>query len=261
MTPRSLLLIVPAVLLASGCVATQQDMLQMQSQMDDLNSNLSTMQKNQAELAVKMEDLSKNLNSSSENMKDITVQMDKLSGQLSDLDSAMNKRVNAIGQTMRKQQESMETELLPAKIYNDAYNAFLNNNFDGAATGFKTYLAKFPSGELVEGAYFYLGESLYLKAHWQEAALSYANVLEKFPKSQRIPAARLKYAMSLLKLPEDKKSEAMKYLYSVVHDFPKAQEAETAKDLITKLSPAKPVQPAPKPAHAAQPAKTGAKKK
>jgi tol-pal system protein YbgF len=264
MTLRNkLFALLPAALLASGCVATQQDMLQMQSQMDDLNTNLSTMQKNQAELAVKMEDLSKNLNASSENMKDITTQMERLSKQLDDMDTAMNKRVNAIGQTIRKQQENVETELLPAKIYNDAYNAFLNNNFDSAATGFKSYLAKFPNGELTEGAYFYLGEALYLKERWQEAALSYANVLEKFPKSPRIPAARLKYAMALLKLPEDKKSEAAKYLHSVVRDFPASQEASTAKDLISKLSPQKPqpqAAPAKPPAHpAAQPVKAPAK--
>ncbi len=248
------LLLAPVCLLAAGCVATQQDMLQMQSQMDDLNNSLSTMQKNQAELAVKMEDLSKNLNASSESMKDISGQMEKLSSRLEDMDNAMNKRVNAIGQTIRKQQEDVETTLLPAKLYNDAYNAFLNNNFDGAATGFKTYLSKFPNGETAEGAYFYLGESLYLKERWQDAALAYATVLEKFPRSSRVPAARLKYALALLKLPGDKKPEALKYLHSVVKDFPASQEAKTAKDHISRLSPAK---PAPSKAPAKAPAKKG----
>lgn len=237
MSFRKTLLLIPACLLASGCVATQQDMLQMQSQMDDLNTSLANMQKNQAELAVKMEDLSRNLNSSSESMKDISGQMDRLSSRLEEIDSSMNKRVNAIGQTIRKQQEDVEASLLPAKIYNDAYNAFLNNNFDGAATGFKAYLAKFPNGETAEGSYFYLGESLYLKERWQDSALAYANVLEKFPKSPRVPAARLKYAMALLKLPGDKKDEALRYLHSVVKDFPQSQEAKTAKDQIAKLSP------------------------
>jgi len=249
------LLLAPLCLLAAGCVATQQDMLQMQSQMDDLNNSLTTMQKNQAELAVKMEDLSKNLNASSESMKDISGMMEKLTSRLDELDNSMNKRVNAIGQTIRKQQEDVETTLLPAKLYNDAYNAFLNNNFEGAAQGFKTYLSKFPNGEMSEGAYFYLGESLYLKERWQDSALAYATVLEKFPKSARIPACRLKYAMAILKLPEDKKPEALKYLHSVVKDFPASQEAKTAKDYINRLSPPKPAAP---PAKA--PAKTPAKK-
>lgn len=237
------MLLVPVCLLASGCVATQQDMLQMQSQMDDLNTSLANMQKNQAELAVKMEDLSKNLNSSSESMKDISGQMDRLTSRLDEIDNSMNKRVNAIGATIRKQQEAVETSLLPAKLYNDAHNAFLNNNFDGAANGFKSYLSKFPAGEMAEGSYFYLGESLYLKERWQDAALAYASVLEKFPRSARVPAARLKYAMALLKLPEDKKTEALKYLQSVVKDFPQSQEAKTAKDYLDRLNPKPPAAP------------------
>lgn len=248
------LFILPACLLAAGCVATQQDMLQMQSQMDDLNTSLTNMQKNQAELAVKMEDLSRNLNSSSESMKDISGQMDRLTSRLDEIDVSMNKRVNAIGQTIRKQQEEVQTSLLPAKLYNDANTAFLNNNFDGAAAGFKTYLSKFPNGEMAESAYFQLGESLYLKEHWQEAALAYANVLEKFPKGNRVAAARLKYAMALLKLPEDKKGEALKYLQSVVKDFPQSQEAKTARDYIARLTP-----PAKAPAKA--PAKKAPAKK
>jgi tol-pal system protein YbgF len=222
-----------------GCMATQQDMLQMQSQMDDLNTNINNMQKNQADLAVKIDALSTSLNAFSETLKDITAQMTRLSARLDEVDSGMNKRVNAIGATIKKQQEDVEAALLPSKIYNDAYNSFLNNNFDGAVTGFKAYLAKYPGGDMAESAYYYLGEALYLRERWQEAALSYATILDKFPKSTRIPSARLKYAMSILKFPEDKKAEALKYLESIARDYPKSPEAATAKVYIAKLKPAK----------------------
>lgn len=222
-----------------GCVATQQDVLLVQSQMDNLSETILSMQKNQAELAVKMEELSKDLNASSENMKDISSQMTKLSEQLENLDNSMNKRVNAIGQTIKKQQESVENALLPSKLYNEAYSAFQRDKFDDAITGFKQYLVEFPSGELAEGAYYFLGESLYLKTEWAQAAWSYASLLEKFPKSGRIAAARLKYAQCLLKMPSPKKDEALKYLKSVVRDYPTSPEAETAKALISKYSPDK----------------------
>jgi len=219
----------------------------MQSQMDDLNATISSMQKNQAELAVKMEDLSRDLNMSSEGLKDISVQMTKLSTQLDGLDEAMNKRVNALGQTLQKQQEAADTAMLPSKMYNEAYSALLKNNFDGAVSGFKQYLVDFPQGELAEGAYFFLGEALYLKTEWEQAAWSYANMLEKYPKSARIPEARFKCAMCLLKMPAPKTDEALKYLKSVVRDFPNSPEAETAKAQIAKYVPQK-TQPAEKPA-------------
>ncbi|HAF95026.1 MAG: hypothetical protein A2X34_03090 [Elusimicrobia bacterium GWC2_51_8] len=233
------LLLFPAFLLTAGCVATQRDMLQMQSQMDDLNTNLNNMQKNQADLAVKMDNLSTSLNIFSESMKDIIARMEKFSSRLDEVDSGMNKRVNAIGQTIRKQQENVETTLLPAKIYNDSYSAFLNNSFDSSISGFKNYLSRFPDGDMAEGAYYYLGESLYLKGQWREAALAYATILEKYPKSARVPVVRLRYALSILKLPENKKAEAVKYLQSIQTDFPKSAEAKTAKEYLSKLNPPK----------------------
>ncbi len=227
------------IILLTACVATQQDVLQVQSQMDNLSETISSMQKNQAELAVKMEELSRDLNASSESMKDISSQMTKLSEQLDNLDNAMNKRVNAIGQTIKKQQESVESALLPSKMYNEAYSAFQQDKFDEAISGFKQYIVDYPNGELTEGAYFFLGESLYLKTEWAQAAWSYASMLEKFPKSGRIPAARLKYAQCLLKMPTPKKDEAIKYLKSVVRDYPTSPEAETAKAQLAKHAPEK----------------------
>ena len=221
----------------SCCVATQQDVLLVQGQMEKLSETILTMQKNQADLAVKMEELSKDLNASSENMKDISSQMTTLSEQLENLDNSMNKRVNAIGQTIKKQQESVENALLPSKMYNEAYAAFQQDNFDEAISGFKKYLVEFPNGDLTEGAYFFLGESLYLKTEWEQAAWSYASMLEKFPKSGRTAAARLKYAQCLLKMPKPKKDEAIKYLKSIVRDYPTSPEAETAKTHLAKYAP------------------------
>jgi len=56
--------------------------------------------------------------------------------------------------------------------------------------------------------------------------------------------------MALLKLPGNKKDEALRYLHSVVKDFPQSQEAKTARDQIAKLSP-------PSKAPAKKPAKKG----
>ncbi len=236
-----------AALLLQGCIATQRDMLQMQSQMDDLNMNLSTMQKNQADLAVKIDSLSRDLNVFSENIKGVSSQMERLSGRLDQMEAGLDKRVNAIGKTIQKQQEQVESALLPSKLYNDAYAAFSAKNYDNAAAGFKSYISRYPSGEMAEVALFYLGESYFNKSAWQDAALAYATLLDKYPSSSKAPAARLRYAQAILQFPQDKKGEAMSFLESVVKDFPKSPEARTAKEQLDKLRPPAP-KPAPKPA-------------
>lgn len=229
-------ILIPAAFILSGCVATQRDMLQMQSQMDDLNSSLANMQKNQADLAVKMDNLSQNLNVFSENLNDVSNQMADFNRSLAQMDSNIGNKVSTLGRDIKKQQEDVRSDFLPAKIYSDAYSSMTNKNHDSAAYGFKKYISKFPDGELTEGAYYNLGEVLYAKKEWKGAATSYANLLDKFPESFRVPSARLKYALAILNLPENKKKEALKYLKSIIKDYPKSKEAKTAKKHISKLT-------------------------
>ncbi len=229
-------ILIPTAFILSGCVATQHDMLQMQSQMDDLNSSLANMQKNQADLAIKMEDLSQNLNAFSEKMDDVSQQITSFNRNLQVMDSNIGNKVSKLGKNIQKQQDEVKQDFLPAKIYNDAYSSMSNKNYDSAVYGFKKYISKFPKGELVKGAYYNLGESLYAKKKWKDAAISYANLLDKYPEYFRVPSARIKYALSLLKLPENKKDEALRYLKSVIKDYPNSAEAKLAKKHISKLN-------------------------
>lgn len=212
----------------SGCVATQQDMLQMQSQMDDLNTNLSTMQKNQADLAIKMDDLTRNLVAFSEELEEVSKKMDGFNAGLTRVNSDISSKVSNLSEKMEKQQKEVAMELLPDKIYAGAYSRMANGNYDEAVLGFAKYIKKFPKGELLEGAYYNLARSYYSGKRWKEAAIAYAAFLDKFAGSFRVPSARLHYALALLKLPENKKDEAEKYLKSVIKDYPRSPEAETA---------------------------------
>lgn len=231
-----LFVLIPTAFILSGCVATQQDMLQMQSQMDDLNSSLANMQKNQADLAIKMDDLSQNLNVFSEKMDDVSLQINSFNRNLRAMDSNIVSKVSKLGKNIERQREEVNKNLLPAKIYNDAYSSMINKNYDSAVYGFKKYISKFPEGELAKGAYYNLGESLYAKKKWKDAAISYANLLDKYPKYFRVPSARIKYALSILKLPENKRDEALRYLKSVIKDYPDSAEAKLAKKHISELT-------------------------
>jgi len=238
-----------AISLLCGCMATQQDVLQIQSQMDDLSSSISSLRKNQADLALKIDGLSRQLNSSSVMMTEIGDRMSMLSAKLTEIDSSfstqltaidstVNKKVNAMDQNIReqikKQQEQVDSQLLPSRIYNDAHTALANKNYDGAAAGFREYIKDYPQTDLSESAYFYLGEALFSMKNWEEAAQAYASVIADFPRSMRTAAARLKYAEALLSLPQPKEKEALAYLKSVIKEFPASSEAEEAGRILTE---------------------------
>ena len=242
---KKLYLLAPVILL-SGCMATQNDMLLLQSQIDDLNANLSTMQKNQADLSIKIDNLNSSLNAFSENMKDLSSDINRLSGKIDDYGNLTDKKINVIGQSIKKQQEDVEKSLLPARIYSQAMSNYSAKKYDAAVENFKTYITRYPDAENLANAYFYMAESLYEKKNYPEAGIFYAKILDKHPDYSKTPSVRFKYAMCLLNLNDPaKKEEALRYFKSIVKDFPGSLEAKASRERLQKEA-----KPAPKKAKA-----------
>jgi tol-pal system protein YbgF len=247
-------IIVPAALAClCGCLATEDHVDDLRRQMNALNSSLGVMQKNQAELNSKMDDLSQNLAEHSENLKDFDRELSKVSAKLDDIESMFGDKMTDLSKSLKAQQavdnrmvadansraDATEKAMLPSKIYSDSYALLLKKSYERAIQGFELYNEKFPNGELVESAYYYMGDAYWSLGKWQESAVAYATLLERYKSSQFVPAARLRYAQCLLKLGTNRK-EAIEYLQSVVRDFPDSPQAKLAQDQLTAISGAIP---------------------
>ena len=214
-------------LLLSGCIASERDMGTLKLQLKELNDTIAIMQSNQAELATKMEELNQNLAVSNENLSQLDAQIFNLSSKLDDLNVAVKSGQNTAEDTAENK------VLLPSDIFNEAKNHLNKQAYDLAASGFKLYIDQDPEGENIEQAYIYLGDAYFAQEQIKPAAIAYATVLQKFPKSKIIPTARLKYARSII--PLGKTEEAKRYLSSVVHDFSTSPEARLAKEELAQL--------------------------
>ena len=217
-------------LLLSGCLASERDMGALKLQLKELNETISIMQNNQAELASKMDELNQNLSVSSENLSELDTQIVNLSSKLDDINAAIKN--NRIVSPEQPAAEPTKT-LLPSDIFNEAHNHLTKEAYDMAVTGFKLYIDQYPDGENIQQAYIYLGDAYAAQGQAKPAAIAYATVLQKFPKSKVIPTARLKYARSII--PLGKTEEAKRYLNSVVQDFGRSPEARLAKEELAKL--------------------------
>ncbi len=215
-------------LLLSGCLASERDMSALKLQMQQLNETLATVQNNQAELASKMDELNQNLSVSSENLSQLDTQIFNLSSKLDDINAAVK---NAT--TTAAQETENKAVMLPSDIFNEAKNHLNKEAYDMAEAGFKLYIEQYPDGENIQQAYIYLGDAYAAQGQAKPAAVAYATVLQKFPKSKIIPTARLKYARSII--PLGKTEEAKRYLNSVVQDFGRSPEARLAKEELAKL--------------------------
>lgn len=221
-------------------MATQKDMLILQSQIDDLNANIYTLKKNQADLSLKIDELNRTLTAFSENTKDLSSEMSALSKKIDEYGNLTDKKINQIGKAVSEKNERDEQYTKETTLFYKSLSLYSSKKLDQAIESFKEYILRYPKGENLDSAYFYSGEALFEIKNYKEASIFYARIIASFPSFNKMAYVRLKYAMSLIELKDKAKiDEAIVYLKSIESDFPKSPEAEMAKKLIADIYPKK----------------------
>jgi TolA-binding protein len=246
------------VLSLSGCIATQQDVLDLSQQTDDLKTQVvdlkktvSSMQANQADLSVQIKQLREDLTAYSETVKASMGNMDQLSGKLDAVASQLSGKVAQLGATLTAAQEktvaaqqkvlqqqkseieAQGRETAATELLLTSEKRLTARDYAQAAAGLEEYLKKFPGGALTDVATYDLGLAEYGLKRWEKAGVQFATVLEKYPKSGQTPGARLHYALCLMSLKKNAE-EARQYLESIGTDFPRSPEAAEAAKLLKR---------------------------
>jgi tol-pal system protein YbgF len=115
----------------------------------------------------------------------------------------------------------------PKALYDEAYNAFNEKKYIEARKKWESFLKLYPKHKLAGNAQFWIGEAHYMKKAYDDAILSYQEVLESYKDNPKIPAAMLKQAYAFLKL-NDKKA-ARGILKDLIEKHPKSDMADAAK--------------------------------
>lgn len=115
----------------------------------------------------------------------------------------------------------------PREHYNYAFRLLNQTQYDKAAEAFATFVKKYPKDPLVGNAYYWQGETYYIRRDYVNAADSFRQGFEELPTGPKAPDNLLKLAMSLNALERDK--EACIVLGQVVAKFKKTSTAVTQK--------------------------------
>ncbi|MDZ7269174.1 MAG: tol-pal system protein YbgF [candidate division KSB1 bacterium] len=113
------------------------------------------------------------------------------------------------------------------KLYDTAYQDLVRGQIDLAREGFLEFLRKYPHSTLADNAQYWIGESFYTQKNYARAATEFAVVPDKYPGSDKLAAAMLKRAYSLMGL--NRTPEARVLLEQVIKKFPRSAEAELAR--------------------------------
>ena len=118
-------------------------------------------------------------------------------------------------------------------VYAQAFDALKAGSYTVAITGFKDFLATYPSSSLAENAQYWLGESYYVNHDYDSAATAFRGVLKKWPDSRKAPDALLK--LGYTQYAQKQYPAAKATLTDVTKKYPGTDSAKLAADRLKRI--------------------------
>ena len=111
----------------------------------------------------------------------------------------------------------------PRADYERAYGSILNGDYGNAEAAFRQFMATYPDDPLAPDAQYWLGESLFVRALFRDAANEFLGGYKAYPNSGKAPDALLKLGLSLAGLGE--REAACSTFAAVLKQYPKVSNA------------------------------------
>jgi tol-pal system protein YbgF len=197
-----------------------------------LNGLQGTLTKQQGDAGSKTDQLSGQMQSLNDTLDELKVRLAKVSKQLEDL-QATQQSLGAQQAQQQAQQQAIAQAPPPDVLYNNGLRDYNGGNNDLALQEFSDYIKFYPNTDLAGNSYFYLGEIQFRQGNYQQAAQSYDQVLQNFPTGSKAASAQLKKGFALIEL--GKQDDGVAELRHVIQRYPHAPEALQARERLRKL--------------------------
>jgi tol-pal system protein YbgF len=195
----------------------------------------TSLNKQQQDRAAQVEQISGQIQALNDTMDELKVRLAKLSKQFEDMQAAQQSLAAAQSQT-QQQQQAMAAAPPPDVLYNNALRDYNGANNDLATKEFDDYIKFYPDTDLAGNAYFYLAEMEYKAGYYPKAIANYDLVLQNFPSGTKAASAQLKKGFALIEI--GKQADGVQELKRVMQRYPKSTEAAQARDRLRKVAPA-----------------------
>jgi len=276
------MILVLALWAITPAFAVNKDMIQLQTQVSELQQQMTAMKQSFDErmgvmrnlieqstdninrMATSVENLQKSVQQQSadtsgrvdqvstqvqalhDSIDELKARMANVSKQLDDLkNSQQNLTAAAPGGAAPAGAPAALQAPPPDVLYNNALRDYNAGKYDLATQEFNDYLKFYPTTDLAGNAQFYVGDIQYRQGDFQGSIQSFNRVLEQYPGGNKSAAAQLKKGYALIELGQ--RDAGVKELNSLIQRFPRSVEATQARDRLRQLSSAR----RPSPAHKA----------
>lgn len=157
-----------------------------------------------------------------------------LEARLAALEAKLTTMETAAGQAAAETPAPPAPPADPAVAFKQARQFLLDGDYSNAEAAFSAYVANYPDNARTPEARYWLGETLFVREAYGDAAGAYLGAVRGWPQSNWAPDATLKLSRSLVAL--KKPADACKTLDELARRYPKAPPAVVSRAASTRVA-------------------------
>lgn len=267
-------LLATSLLATTPALAVSKEIVQLQTQVQLLQDQMSKMQQSFDErmgiMRSLIEQSTDNVNKATTAVGDLqktltqqnadnAAKIDQLSAQIQALHDALDEMKTRLAKVSKQlddmsgQGQNLPAGSTPAAVsgqapppdvlYNNGLRDYTAGKYPLAVQEFQDYLKYYGTTDLAGNAQFYIGEIDYRQQNFEQAIKDYDVVLQQYAGGNKAPAAMLKKGYALIELGQ--KKEGIQELNSLLARYPRSVEASQARDRLKQLGVATGRKPSP----------------
>ena len=121
----------------------------------------------------------------------------------------------------------------PEEMYEVAVGQVKGGNPKKGRETLTDFSVKYPDHKLIPNALYWKGEAFYAEKDYENAILTFQDVVDKYPRGEKAPDAMYKQGLSFLALKDSKNARVL--LDLVQKKYPKSKAAEMAKKKLKEI--------------------------
>ena len=196
----------------------------------DMQANIDSAKSDMQAMQGKIDDIALTAKKPSEELTRYREDADKRIVLLEDRILKLQATLNELSGKTSNAAPSKEAPLTADALYMKGLETFKSGDMAAAREALSKFLEKYPKHDLAANAYFWIGETYYGEKNYDQAILSYQEVIKNYPQQPKVPAAMLKQAISFKAIKDTKSAKYV--LKKLVADYSKSDEAKKAKELL-----------------------------
>jgi len=247
MNKHAVVLALAVSLLAAGCLATPQvnsDLQEMKRRLEAVeqvtvakrgpavDAPIAEQSRKLADLQAELDALRVDFQRLSGQFEDSNHENQRVNEQLAQMRSELDLRLAGFDERLATLEQGAPRAQVPTAASEASYERGLKliqkeNSYVEGRKELQAFLKANPQNELAVNAMYWIGEAYYGEKQYEKAILQFQDVLQKYPKHGKAPAAMLKQALSFEALGDKETAKAR--LKQVLSSYPNSPEAAKAR--------------------------------